>query len=698
MGMWPRRHQIRSTRQDALAPGPLPGAPGEPRRRRFVVKDANGNVTTNLYFSNSNRLQAVQNALGDRTTFGYNLAGEQTEIQDSRGNRTSFTYDNAGRLKTQKNALSEVTSWLYDTAGRNTTVIDALGNVKTLTYDAVANLVSVLYADSTRVTFAYESAGRRTTMQDWGGTTTWVYNGRGEVTGQTQPGGYVLAMVYDSVGNREVLIDPDGGRFTSTYDALNRASSIKDPDGNLTTFQYDSASQRTTLTDANGNTRQYAYDGAGRLTTQIELNASAVPILTIVDSYDNVGNRTGRNQDGAITTWVYDTTNRLVSQILSGARASFTYDSVGNILVKHQESSNPIRMVYDAANRIETSQQGAVVTTYTSDASGNLTAQNAGGSRTTFTYDNENRLKTIQDADATLSSYTYAGGFPVQGEGLRRSHHAPGGSLTTTIWDASDYLMEKGGGATVRYVVSEGEMLAEKRSGLRLAFVPDPLGSVIGLLNSSQVFTDTFAFWPSGEVRARTGSTPTPFQWVGTLGYYRELEWLYYVRARYELAVLGRWLTEDPCLDWKLVTSGDWTQTAAGVAYGAENPLSRVDPTGLWCIHISRGFCIGPGCAADPFCSSFPTPSPSRNPPPPPPPWCNPPRTGHQCGYSFVCKSPPWWKRGIAGHHYAWCKSCELQCSANCLPCVDDANYELDCLSVCIGRGAKCQARKTYVF
>ena len=171
-----------------------------------------------------------------------------------------------------------------------------------MTYDAVNRLTSVIYASSRRVTFQYDNAGRRTTMIDPGGTTTWVYNGRGEVTGNTQPGGYALAMGYDAAGNRTTLTDPDGGVFTYTYDSVNRIDSARDPDGNRTTFQYDTASQRTTLLDANGNKRQYAYDSAGRLTTQLELNASSNPILTMLDSYDGVGNRTGRNQDGVIAT------------------------------------------------------------------------------------------------------------------------------------------------------------------------------------------------------------------------------------------------------------------------------------------------------------------------------------------------------------------------------------------------------------
>ena len=86
--------------------------------------------------------------------------------------------------------------------------------------------------------------------------------------------------------------------------------------------------------------------------------------------------------------------------------------------------------------------QGAALTTYAYDATGNQTEENLNGSRTTYVYDNENRLTGMRYPDATRSTYTYAGGFPVQGEGLRRSAQEPGGALTTYIWDGSDYLGE----------------------------------------------------------------------------------------------------------------------------------------------------------------------------------------------------------------------------------------------------------------
>src|SRR5258708_941623 len=97
-----------------------------------------------------------------------------------------------------------------------------------------------------------------------------------------------------------------------------------------------------------------------------------------------------------------------------------------------------------------------------------------------------------------------------------------------------------------RYTTVNGEVIAEKRSGVRHEYVPDPLGSTIALVDATQAQTDTFAYWPYGEIRTRTGTTVTPLQYVGTAGYYRDSASRTYVRARMLNTQQGRWLTPDP--------------------------------------------------------------------------------------------------------------------------------------------------------
>lgn len=124
-----------------------------------------------------------------------------------------------------------------------------------------------------------------------------------------------------------------------------------------------------------------------------------------------------------------------------------------------------------------------------------------------------------------------------------------------------------------RYTVLDGEVLAEKRGGARRELVPDPLGSTVALLDSSQAITDTLAYWPYGEERSRTGATATPIRFVGTLGYYRDSTARSYVRARYLDRTRARWLTQDPIQDWK--------SSSNLLAYCRDAPITITDPRGL---------------------------------------------------------------------------------------------------------------------
>ena len=166
------------------APSFVFGKVGDWQRTVEVAESAGATVVVGEWHGEiEHRIAAGEHLLS--LGFTYNLAGEQAAIQDARGNRTSFAYDAAGRLVSQVNAVGNVTSYNYDNAGRNTSVVDAKGNTKTLTYDAVSRLTEMQYADGTRTTLAYDAVGRRTTMVDSGGTTSYVYDARGSLTGTT---------------------------------------------------------------------------------------------------------------------------------------------------------------------------------------------------------------------------------------------------------------------------------------------------------------------------------------------------------------------------------------------------------------------------------------------------------------------------------------------------------------------------------
>ncbi len=98
----------------------------------------------------------------------------------------------------------------------------------------------------------------------------------------------------------------------------------------------------------------------------------------------------------------------------------------------------------------------------------------------------------------------------------------------------------------------------------------DALGTTWGLTDSSQSATDGLRFDGFGLPVSRSGSTPTPFGFVGGSQYQTDGDTgLLLLGHRYYDASVGRFLTVDPAK-----AGGNW------YAYCDNNPLKQTDPSG----------------------------------------------------------------------------------------------------------------------
>ena len=129
---------------------------------------------------------------------------------------------------------------------------------------------------------------------------------------------------------------------------------------------------------------------------------------------------------------------------------------------------------------------------------------------------------------------------------------------------------------SVSYTTINGQIVYENRGGVESYYAPDTLGSTAALLDHTGAVTDTFTYWPFGEIQNHVGSNVTPFTYCGTLGYYLDavLSWTY-VRARYYTQMLGNWMTLDPL----------WPREDP-YSYSQQSPFVFVDPTGMTLITL----------------------------------------------------------------------------------------------------------------
>jgi RHS repeat-associated protein len=130
-----------------------------------------------------------------------------------------------------------------------------------------------------------------------------------------------------------------------------------------------------------------------------------------------------------------------------------------------------------------------------------------------------------------------------------------------------------------RYTVISGEVIFEKRGANHRTYVPDANGNSVALVDDGGTVTDTFTYWPYGEVKSRTGTTPTPFQFGGVLGYYKDTGDRYYVRTRHYNPGSVIWTSVDRY----------WPREQP-YQYARENPATFNDPMGTR-VNNSPGGC-----------------------------------------------------------------------------------------------------------
>ncbi len=217
-------------------------------------------------------------------------------------------------------------------------------------------------------------------------------------------------------------------------------------------------------------------------------------------------------------------------------------------------TGNPLR---------ETKLVGSRYRDYFYDADGNCTsvALQGGGTTRTYTWGYNNELLQITYSGGGTNSFTY------DGSGRRVSKVDSAGSFSY-VYDGDRIIAD---GQAVYTRAGSSRLLSERRGGVSQWHHSDGLTSSRTLTNSSQTTTDTFRYDVWGDIAERTGTTPTPHQFVGALGYEREADsGLYFIGTRYYDPSVGRFISQDPAqagVNWYL--------------YAANNPVSAFDRDGL---------------------------------------------------------------------------------------------------------------------
>ena len=360
------------------------------------------------------RLQSVSDALGETTSYAYNLATNTTTITyppDANQNvgTATMVYDSYGDLLTSADPLGNTITNVYDANHNLTSTTDPLGHTSNYTYDSNGNKVTSTYpatatSKNTTSYTAYNQYSEPTsTTDELGNVRTFNYDTNYNPQSVTDSAGTLASFIFNANSTLaagaigyDISVQPAMASQFS-YDANGNMASRTDALGRTTSYSYNSLGQKTamvtptptTLTGGSASTTTYQYNALGNLTQ------TAAPLnRTTGSTYDANGNKLSDTDAlGHVTSYQYDALNRLTTTTYpDGTTATKTYDFRNNVIRATDQAGNVTLNAYDLAGRLTSITRGSGT---------------SGASTTSYAYDNASRKISETDALGHTTSYTY---------------------------------------------------------------------------------------------------------------------------------------------------------------------------------------------------------------------------------------------------------------------------------------------------
>jgi YD repeat-containing protein len=473
-------------------------------------------------------------------SWGYNHSNGFLEAEIDYSITTAFGSDGLGNVGSVTTANGKTTTSTYqwgivkDTRTAEFTVTRSINSDGTVASETRAGRTS---------TFAYDALSRVLTNQPPGGTNViqtdydnsggaWVKVTRGSsVTTTSLDGvgrpiatenslGVKTSTAYDAEGRKTYEGYPfqpsrgfvDKGTRITGYDGLGRVTQRTNPDGSTVDYTYgdgtvtvcdeNTSPRRCTtqtrqafgtpddarlaaVTDALGNTWSYSYNALGKLLT---VTAPA-------------------GGEAIVRAWRYNTTTNLLdleTQPESGT-VGYVYDAAGVVAQRTDAKGTVFTYTYDGNDRLKTMTGGGQTTSITYEAgSDNRASASVGSVTTTFEYDNAGRLRKRDDV---IDGQAYTRVFGYDGNDNLTSIKYPSGRDVHFEYDSENRLLKVVDDTAARNVATN--------------FIYHPSGAIASYTSgngiANTVTYDPDRYWPRSIAAGALGLTYDTYDGVGNV-------------------------------------------------------------------------------------------------------------------------------------------------------------------------------------
>jgi RHS repeat-associated protein len=387
--------------------------------RGLSSQSGSGADLTSVAYDYSTGNRTVTNALGQQSVYKYAILQRVPKVieidrlatQTVQAATETFTYDSKGYVASKTDWNGVVTHYVNDVHGQPTSITEAVGTPQarttTITYDNVfVHLPDKIVAPHLTTSFMYDSNGNVL-------TSTETDTSGGSTNGQT----HIWTNTYDSFGHVLTATDPRTDvKITTTYTyTKNNLSTVTDALGHVSHItSYNHSGLPLSMTDANGVVTTFTYDARERLLTRTIQAASGNATTTL--GYDAAGDLTSITlPNNSQLLYTYDTAHRVIMvQNNLNEQIDYTLNANGDITRQQILNSSSTltktqSAVFDSLGRT-LQQMGASgqTTTFAYDANNNLVSiQNPPGNTTAQAFDALNRLIKSTDPLTNTTNYAY---------------------------------------------------------------------------------------------------------------------------------------------------------------------------------------------------------------------------------------------------------------------------------------------------
>jgi RHS repeat-associated protein len=333
-----------------------------------------------------------------------------TEVTDSLGNVSRYTWNELGQVVRETSPLGAVRATEFDEFGRMLSYADPYGRGTRFAYDEYGNRTEVAHPNGAMTKSVYNERHRLVEITDpVGATWKYEYDEQNRHVKAFYPSGLEWRFHWSTGGDLMEVSHSLGGHWKYTYDELGQRLAITDWKGASCRYLYESRGYITRIIDARGATTRYEYDAAGELKRLEEADGSLQlnhydaggALVKVVNSGDLVTTYTqlpcGEEiksigaSDGTFVryTWSTEPDRLMAIENEKGEKHTFQYNADGYLVKERFPSGRAITYVRDLAGFVLERTNGAGETTrYERDAVGRiLAARYFDGTSAEFEYD-----------------------------------------------------------------------------------------------------------------------------------------------------------------------------------------------------------------------------------------------------------------------------------------------------------------------